>query len=228
MKLRSITTLLAFALASAAAQSQVAAYATFDAQQFTRNGILANPPAGSSNSDTAWLYGPTAGAYFTITHYPKLGKLPPLKTGPIALGIDVRGDFLRTNSRYSRSDGYLNIRITPKKPMAFGVPYIEGGFGIGHTKTPAQLSYTNNLAYMFAIGVDRSLKKHIDWRIVEAGAGFLGNYNSGFSNGCTVTGVSVNIFTQVGTPTGTSCSAANHSNYIITLGTGFTFHKAGK
>jgi len=228
MKLHSITTLFAFVLASTAAHSQVGAYATFSAEQFTRTGILANPPAGSSNSDSPWLYGPTVGAFYTITHYPKLGKLPALKTGPILLGLDGRGDFLRTNSQYSRSDGYLSLRVTPKKPMKNLSPYIQGGFGIGHTKTPAQTSYTNNLAYQFAIGADRKIKGNIDWRIFEASAGFLGSYHAGYSSACTVSSQTVYSFTGVATLGPTTCSGSNATNYIVTVGTGFTFLKRGK
>jgi len=43
MKLRSIATVLAIALASAAAYAQSGVYVTFDAQRFTRTGIYANP-----------------------------------------------------------------------------------------------------------------------------------------------------------------------------------------
>jgi hypothetical protein len=201
MKLRSITILLAFAIAAAAAHAQSAVYATFDAQDFTRTGLLANPPAGSSNSDSPWLYGPTFGVYYTPSHIhiPKVGTL---HTGPILLGIDARGDILRTNTQYNRDDAIVSIRVTPKTPIGGIRPYIQGGAGEGHTKYPGQLSYSNNWSYLAAIGADRKIKGRFDWRVVEASAGFLGNYKAGLN--------------------------ANNSNYMITVSTGLAVRFGGK
>jgi hypothetical protein len=203
MKLRSLALLFAFVLASAAARAQVGAYASFDSQQFTRNGLVLNPAAGSSNSDKPWLYGPTVGVYYMVGHLPKIYKIGQLKTGPIALGLDARGDFLRTAaSAYSRDDGILSIRAAYKPGIGKFVPYIQGGAGIGHTKVPGQLNYTNNWSYLFAVGADRKIKGRIDWRVVEASAGFLGTYTAG--------------------------SNPNNSNYMITLGTGIVVRPRGK
>jgi len=201
MKLRSITILFAFAIAAAAAHAQAGVYATFDAQDFTRTGLLANPPAGSSNSDSPWLYGPTFGAYYTPSHIhiPMLGTL---HTGPFLLGIDARGDILRTDSAYSRDDAIISIRVTPKTPIGGVVPYIQGGAGEGHTKVPGQITYTNNWSYLLAIGADRKLKGRIDWRVVEASAGFLGNYKAGLNS--------------------------SESNYIITVASGLVIRLGGK
>lgn len=193
MKLRSIAIVFALAIASVAAHAQAGIYATFDAQAFNRSGIAAQPAAGSSNSDTPWLYGPTVGAFYTIHRIPKLGEL---HTGPIGIGLDGRGDFMH-GSLYDRADGIISLRFTPKKPMHGLSPYIQGGAGIGHTKIPHALYYSNNWSYLLAVGADRKLKGHVDWRVIEASAGFLGNYSSGNGNG--------------------------QSNYIINLGTGLTF-----
>jgi hypothetical protein len=196
MKLRSVTILFALAVASAAAYAQAGVYATFDAQDFYRSGIVSNPPAGSSNSDSPWLYGPTFGAYYdpATIHIPKLGTL---HTGPIKLGIDGRGDILRTDTQYSRDDAIVSIRVTPKSPLMGVRPYVQGGAGLGHTKVPGQLNYVNNWSYLLAVGADRKIKGHLDWRVIEGSAGFLGNYKPGLG--------------------------ANATSYIITVGTGLSF-----
>jgi hypothetical protein len=198
MKLRSIAIALAFALASAAAHSQAGVYATFDAENFNRTGLLAIPTAGSSNSADPWIYGPSFGVYYDISHIPKLGAL---HTGPFKVGIDARGDVLR-GAQYSRADGLFGLRLSTKTPHLGIKPYIQGSFGVGHTKVPGALYYSNNLAYQFAIGADRKLKHQVEWRVVEASAGFLGNYQAGPN------------------PT--------NSNYIVTVGTGFVFRLPGK
>src|ERR1035441_3058247 len=114
MKLRSIATVLAIALASAAAYAQSGVYVTFDAQQFTRTGIYANPgPHG--NVDKPWLFGPSYGVYYDVTHLPKLGKL---NTGPLVFGIDARGDVYRDSiygSQIDREDGIFSLRAATKR-----------------------------------------------------------------------------------------------------------------
>jgi hypothetical protein len=199
MKLRSIALVLAFALASSATYAQSGVYATFDAQQFTRTGLLQSPPAGSSNSDSPWLYGPTFGAFYTVSHIPHLGTL---HTGPVVLGIDGRGDILRTGTQYSRDDGIISLRVTKKKPLIKLRPYVQGGAGIGHTKVPGESYFTNNWSYLAAVGLDHKMKGRIDWRVVEGSAGFLGSYKAGLNT--------------------------NNSNYMYTLSSGIVVRLGGK
>ena len=229
MKLRSIATVLAIALASAAAYAQSGVYVTFDAQQFTRTGIYANPgPHG--NVDSPFLFGPSYGVYYDVTHLPKIGKL---KTGPVLFGIDARGDVYRLNiygSQIDREDGIFSIRVSTKKPFWKTTPYLQGGFGIGHTRLPFAAHYSNNFVYQAGLGDDIKISKRFDWR-VEATAGFLGNYGAGQSN----TG-------SIVTPPGAICGytvtqvailcvanpASQSTNYLVTLRTGiayrFDFH----
>jgi hypothetical protein len=203
MKLRSIAIVLTVSLASAAAYAQSGVYVTMDAQQFTQEGVNTHPVnPGSQNIDRPWLYGPGFGVYYDVTHLPYLGKL---KTGPVLIGIDGRGDIFRLSeyhSQFDRQDGIFSLRISTKKPFKGTTPYIQGGFGIGHTKVPFRTSYSNNLVYQFGLGFDHKIHKDIDWRIVEATAGFLGSYNTGYY------------------PLGVG---PNQSNYLVTLGTGLVF-----
>jgi hypothetical protein len=196
MKLRSLALFLAVALASAAANAQTGVYLAFDAQQFTQNGVNA-VPRPSGNTDRPWVFGPAYGIYYDITRLPRLGQL---HTGPIVVGIDGRGDTLRVSeygSQLDRQDGLLSLRIATKNKHMDMVPYLQGGFGIGHTRIPYAAHYSNNLIYQFGIGVDRNIRGRLDWRIAEADAGFLGNYVVGHG--------------------------ANQSNYLVTVSTGFVF-----
>ena len=177
MKLRSIAILLGCAVVSAAAYAQAGAYAMFDAQQFHRSGLLASPAAGSSNSDSPWLYGTTFGAFYTIHKLPLVGKL---RTGPVAVALDGRGTIVRTDTQYSRDDAIISLRLSPKSTYRIFTPYVQGGAGLGHTKVPGQAEYyTNNWSYLFAVGADRKLTKRLDWRVVEVSGGFMGNYVAG-------------------------------------------------
>ncbi len=208
MKLRSLALLLAFvltiALAPAAVRAQSGVYVTFNAEQFTQEGIYAHPGT-HTNIDQPWLYGPGYGVYYDIHHVPLLGRLPILnkfRPGPFNIGLDGRGETLRLSeygSQLNREDGYLSLRVSPKAKWHGTMPYIQGGFGIGHTRIPFAAHYQNNLAYQFGLGVDRKIKERIDWRVVEATAGFLGSYTVGVA------------------------ALPNQSNYQVTLGTGLVF-----
>jgi hypothetical protein len=205
MKLRSIAIVLTVALASAAAYAQSGVYVTADSQQFTQEGIYLTPGA-HTNIDRPWLFGAGYGVYYDVSHVPLVGALPLLDkvkgTGPIVIGIDARGDTLRLpeyGSQLDRQDGLFSLRIAPKKLIYKSTPYIVGGFGVGHTRVPFASHYTNNLIYEFGIGADRKLNRNLDWRMFEATAGFLGNYEVN----------NVNI--------------PNQSNYLVTLKTGLVF-----
>jgi hypothetical protein len=209
MKLRSIALVLAVTLASAAAYAQTGLYVTMDSQQFTQVGVNVIPTAGSANTDKPWLFGPAYGIYYDVTRLPHILVLPggPLKTGPVLIGIDGRGDTLRLSlyhETFNRQDGIVDLRISTKKAFKGTTPYIMGGFGIGHTKVYGRTYYSNNLVYQFGLGADHKIAKHIDWRVVEATAGFLQGYNTGYS---------------------ASGLGPGQSNYLVTLGTGLVFLK---
>ena len=202
MKLRSIALVLTIAFAIATAHAQSGVYVTFNAQQFTQEGVKAFPQPGSANVDRPWLFGAGYGVYYDVTRLPKFGAL---HTGPVVIGIDGRGETLRQTEfgqEYNRQDGLFSLRVSPKKQIRGTTPYLQGGFGIGHTKVPFRTNYTNNFIYQFGFGVDRKIHRHIDWRIVEATAGFLGDYPTGWY------------------PSGIG---PNQSNYLVTLGTGLVF-----
>lgn len=203
MKLRTIAIVLAVTLASAAAYAQSGVYLAFDSQMWTQEGVntfLTNP--GSQNIDRPWLFGPVYGVYYDVTHLPYLGKL---KTGPVVVGIDARGETLRDsdyNTTFNQQNGILSLRVAPKASIKGFTPYLQGGFGIAHSKVPGRTAYSNNLLYQFGIGVDTKLCKKIDWRVVEVTGGWLSNYATGYY------------------PTGVG---PHQSNYTFSLGTGLIF-----
>jgi hypothetical protein len=203
MKPRTIALVLAFTLASAVAHAQAGVYVLMEAQQFTQEGVDFPPFPNSMDIDRPWLFGPAFGAYLDVTHLPRLGKL---KTGPVVFGFDARGDVLRDTiyktQQFDRADGLFSLRVATKSAFKGYTPYVQGGFGIGHTRVPFRPNYANNFAYQFGIGVDRKIRGRLDWRVAEANAGFLQNYSTGYYPG----GV-----------------GPNQSNYTVSLGTGIVF-----
>lgn len=202
MKLRSIALVLSLALVSAIAHAQAGVYLLGEAQQFTQQGVDLPAHPNSQDIDRPWLYGPAYGVYVDITRLPYLGKL---KTGPVVFGLDGRGETLRLSeygSQFDKQDGLLSLRIATKRDWWKTTPYIQGGFGIGHTRVPFRSYYTNNFDYQFSVGADRRLSTHFDWRVVEASAGFLGNYSTGYYP---------------------AAIGPNQSNYTVTLATGIVY-----
>ncbi len=213
MKLRTIALVLSVAFVSAAAHAQTGVYVTGDAQQFTQKGVdytLTSP--SSKNIDKLWLYGAAYGVYYDFNRLPFIGKL---KTGPVAIGVDGRGDTYRLQvygSQIDRQDGILSLRLSAKKPMKRtlllnSAPYIQGGFGIGHTRNALRTYYNNNLIYQFSAGLDRPLShkyKYLDWRVLEVSAGSLNNYPTGYYMG-------------------NGGAGPNQSNFLLTFGTGIVF-----
>jgi hypothetical protein len=231
MKLRTIALALTITFASVAAHAQSGVYVAFETQQFTQDGIYANPAtdAGGNhgNIDRPWLFGPAFGVYYDITHLPYFGAL---KTGPVVVGIDARGDIFRLSeygSQLDREDGIFSLRVATKRKFMGTTPYVQGGFGIGHTKIPFATHYSNNLVYQFGLGVDRKIRGRLDWRVIEATAGFLGGYQAGYANSGTIYGPGSTCGTDpvTGLPSlaCTSNPSSANSNYLVTLGTGLVW-----
>jgi hypothetical protein len=209
MKLRSLVLALAFALVSVDAHAQSGVFVTMDAQQFTQQGIFGSTSVGThSNIDRPWVFGPTYGGYFTVTHVPLVNQLPYMnrvKTGPVTIAIDARGDTYRVSeygSTLNRQDGLFSLRVAPRQQFYGSTPYVVGGFGIGHTKIPHATYYNNNLIYQVGIGADRRIAKNIDWRVFEATIGTLRNFPDG------------------------GIVLPNQSNYLVTVRTGLVFRSS--
>ena len=204
MKLRSIALVLTIALASAIAHAQTGVYVTVDGQQFNQMGVNVVPTTGGQ-VDRPILIGPVYGVYYDVTRLPYIGKL---KTGPVVLGIDGRGDTFRLNkygSQFERQDGLFSIRAATKKPLYMKTtPYLQVGFGVGHTRTPFRTTYNNNFLYQVGVGADHQLSRRLDWRLFELNASVLKDFPTGYYSYNSGMGV-------------------NQSNYQLTFGTGLVF-----
>jgi hypothetical protein len=204
MKLRTIALVLTVVSAFAAAQAQIGVYVTADTQQFTQEGVNGHPAPGGE-VDRPWLIGTAYGVYYNVDRLPYIGKL---KTGPVVLGIDGRGDTFRLKeygSQIDRQDGIFSIRAATRKPLLFkSTPYLQAGFGIGHTRNPKRTYYNNDFIYQASVGADRKLRGRLDWRVLEISAGTLAKYPTGYS--------SLN-----------GGAGPGQYNYMLTFGTGLVF-----
>lgn len=130
-----------------------------------------------SGSNTPWMYGPTVGLY----HDDGLGL--------IAVGLDVRGSFLRRgDTNGSDTNQSLNtlmaggrVAVTPHVlPIK---PYVEaiGGYGGLTTGQGASRTSASHFAYQFLGGVDLTFFPRLDWRVVEFSYGRLSGLGDSYA-----------------------------------------------
>ncbi len=147
---------------SASASAQTGVYAEF---------------TGGKVADTPWTYGPTVGLYHDNGF------------GPIALGLDVRGSFLRrgdTNGAGSSQslntiEGGVRLAVTPHVlPIK---PYAEALAGYGGLTTGQGTARTSasHLTYQFLGGLDFTFFPRLDWRVVEFSYGRLSGLGDSYA-----------------------------------------------
>jgi len=151
MKLRLSVLLVFLAMAAASSSAQLGIYGNFDATHLSSKTSL----------DTMWLYGPNFGAYYNFIH-----------AGPIAAGLDVRGNFLFGNHLKYRS-GLVGVRVAVNPPVLPIKPYAQFSVGGGAVKPdssgPIQTHYTTKFQYGVFGGADITVLPHVDFRLIEVG-----------------------------------------------------------
>ena len=136
-------------------------------------------------ANTAWMYGPTVGLYHDDGF------------GLFALGLDVRGSFLRsgdTNGAGSSQslntvEGGVRFAVTPHVlPIK---PYAEalGGYGGLTTGQGTSRTSASHAAYQFLGGLDFTFFPRLDWRVVEFSYGRLTGLGSAYAPKTVSTGL---------------------------------------
>ncbi|GGA60255.1 hypothetical protein GCM10011507_09770 [Edaphobacter acidisoli] len=159
MRLRFLVLLAFFALATASSPAQLGIYGNFDATHLTNNQSL------------TWLYGPNFGAYYNFIH-----------AGPIAAGLDARGNFLFGNHLKYRS-GLVGVRVAINPPVLPIKPYAQFSVGGGAVRPDSsgsiQTHYTTKFQYGVFGGADITVLPHVDFRLIEVGYARMTGINGG-------------------------------------------------
>ena len=155
-----------------------AAGAMASSSMLAQTGIYAEFTGGKiSTANTPWMYGPTIGLYHDNGF------------GPIALGLDVRGSFLRRgDTNGAGSSQSLNslqaggrLAITPHVlPIK---PYVEalGGYGGLTTGQGTARTSASHFTYQFLGGLDLTFFPRLDWRVVEFSYGRLSGLGDSYA-----------------------------------------------
>jgi hypothetical protein len=199
MKLRFLAPCLAFAVMTLAARAQdnpspvTASTASTTGVGSTDVGLYVNPVfthITNSQADTgvfAFLgdgvtarefYGAAIGGFVDFYHAPKFDA-----------GIDIRDTIVTGNN--ARLNSFLVGARFAAKPIAEKFkPYLQLSIGLGTSKPPTSPIKLNRFEYGIYGGLDYSLHKHVDFRVVELGYGSVTTVNSGDFGGTTTFGSS--------------------------------------
>ncbi len=135
-----------------------------------QTGVYGEFTAGKvSAANSTWMYGPTVGLYHDDGF------------GLFALGLDVRGSFLRrgdthgadSNQSLNTLEGGVRFAVTPHVlPIK---PYAEALVGYGGLTTGVGTARTSSshATYQFLGGLDFTFFPRLDWRVVEFSYGRL-------------------------------------------------------
>jgi hypothetical protein len=167
MKLRSIAAVAVLALATVAAHAQAGLYFNPVAIRVSNSTADTGPAAFlGQNSTSQVFYGYDFGGYYDFFH-----------AGPIAAGIDVRESDLHANNAMLRSF-LVGARVSAKPFTRPIKPYAQISVGVSTTKAPASTVHVSKFDYAVYGGVDYTLQKHIDFRVLEIGYGSLTTVSS--------------------------------------------------
>jgi hypothetical protein len=162
MKLRSIAAVAVLAFATVAAHAQVGLYFNPVAIRVSNPTADAGPFAFlGQNSTSQVFYGYDFGGYYDFFH-----------SGPLTAGFDVRESDLHANNAMLRSF-LVGARVSAKPFTRPIKPYAQFSLGLGTTKPPVGTVHVSKFDYVLYGGVDYTLQKHIDFRVMEIGYGSL-------------------------------------------------------
>jgi hypothetical protein len=163
MKLFRLSVLLFIAISSAAANAQIGFYGKVDSTRVS---------AGNPNYEpTGWYVGPGAGVYYDF-----------LRSGPIAIGGDLRGNLAWGNQQKYRS-ALFGLRLAVRVPGLRITPYVQCSVGAGGASHNlignSGTAYTTKLQSLVIGGVDYAVASHLELRVIEAGYGKMSGVGSG-------------------------------------------------
>jgi opacity protein-like surface antigen len=166
MKLRYLATVVFFALTTVAAHAQsdnqVGLYFNPLATRVS-NSVQDSGPFNyfSPGSTSQVMYGFDLGGYYEFIHSAKLDA-----------GLDLRDSDMHTNNALLRSF-LLGAHVSAHPFSRPFKPYLLATIGYGTTKSPQSTLHVTKVDYGIFAGVDYTLQRHVDYRIVEIGYGSL-------------------------------------------------------
>ena len=163
MKLRFFAAIVvSFAMTTIAAHAQVGIYVSPIATHIANSVADTGPFAFlGENSKSQWFYGISIGGYYDLYNQ-----------GKLRAGIDIR-DTIQHGNNASVNQFLVGARVSGspfKRPFK---PYGQLSVGAGTTKAPTNQLHLTRAVFSGAGGVDYTLNRRFDWRIIEVSYGSL-------------------------------------------------------
>jgi hypothetical protein len=168
MKFRFFAVLAAVALMTGSrAHAQIGLYFNPVVSRISNSTPDTGPFAFLGSGSTSRVFGGVDfGGYYEFAHFAKF-----------SVSADVRDTIQHGNSA-SINSFLVGPRIAAR-PLKYSLkPYIQLSFGDGRTRAPLSTVHVNKLEYNVIGGVDRSLSRIVDWRVIEVGYGSLTTISS--------------------------------------------------
>jgi hypothetical protein len=175
MKLRFLASTFALAMTAICitqAHAQVGLYFNPIVSRVSNSTPDTGPFAFLGQGGTSQIFGGVdIGGYYTF-----------YKTPAFNVSADVRDEIQHGNNA-SLNSFLVGPRVA-FNDIGFGVkPYAQLSIGEGRTSSPQSPVKTTKLEYAIFGGLDKSLGKHVDWRLVEIGYGSVTTTSSSIYGG---------------------------------------------
>jgi hypothetical protein len=180
MKLRFSASTLALVLAAVVstcavqAHAQIGVYFNPIISRVSNSTPDTGPFAFLGQGGTSQIFGGVdIGGYYTF-----------YKAPGFTVSADVRDEIQHGNNA-SLNSFLVGPRVA-FNPVGFGVkPYAQLSFGSGRTSSPQSPVKTTKLEYDIFAGLDKSLGRHVDFRVIEIGYGSVTTTSSSIYGGPT-------------------------------------------
>jgi hypothetical protein len=171
MKLRYLATVVFLALTTVAAHAQsqgnVGLYFNPIATRVSNTVVDSGPFAFlGQNSTSQVFYGYDLGGYYDFYH-----------SGKLNAGFDMRFSDQHANNAMLKNF-LVGVRVSGSPFSRPFKPYIQASIGEGSTKAPASTVHVGKVNYAVFGGIDYTLARHVDFRVIEIGYGSLTTVSS--------------------------------------------------
>jgi hypothetical protein len=109
------------------------------------------------NSTSQIFYGYDLGGYYDFYH-----------SGKLNAGLDMRFSDQHANNAMLKNF-LVGVRVSGSPFSRPFKPYIQAEIGKGSTKAPASTVHVGKVDYAVSGGIDYTLARHVDFRIIEIG-----------------------------------------------------------
>ena len=149
------------------AHAQGAVYVNPMVTRISNSQVDTGPFSFLGTSSTSQLFGGAViGGYYEVYHAPKY-----------VVSLDLR-DAIEQGNNASLNSFLFGVRVATSPDRSVYKPYAQVSVGDGRSRAPHTRIVTNQLVYDVAGGIDRTLSRHVDWRMIEVGYGSVNTISS--------------------------------------------------